>query len=430
MAKHEYKIIINKECKNAHPYCYEYSRTKGIELHVAKNKATIRVEMMVLKSFEDIKDFKVAVLRDAYRKIFLLYGVKYDQNIKATKIIISIDGKERSYDKTTQGFPFIFSMISENPMNLSEEWRNRAFCKELIKNAKYRNDKSLPYIAVNAYLSSKGRMYVTDKFSNLWTAMNAYYKFVGNIYNKRIEDEFMWYTKGYLNDELIKELKRLKKEKIDSVADHVTKLSLNKKDKDYKCMSLIMNCMLPGSEKLGKDKFEGEKNKERRKLRYQCEEILMELTYEQIDELYDYAYSRLGKKYNEDVPEDVNSDFLQMEEYCADIEQELFFFLIFEYPYYCRNEYLHGSKALMLIAFANDKDIQLLFNAAHLVERFLNDKIPAMLMNEIEIPERIFKKVIDKNNNSIGQYKNKVDRLIREGVISEEFSPKNIKKGL
>ena len=72
--------------------------------------------------------------------------------------------------------------------------------------------------------------------------------------------------------------------------------------------------------------------------------------------------------------------------------QNLYFFLVFEYPYICRCKYLHGSKALLLLAYENEFEIRRLQVASFFVEKFLSEKIPLMLTGETTMSEELLDK--------------------------------------
>ena len=218
--KHTYEIILNNGCKSKTPYVYNYSSTRGIEIHIKKDNITIRFQMSVKKTYEDFIDLKVNVFKDAYSKSFLLHAVLFDRNIKVKTIQISIDGHSQMYDKNTAGFPFIYSMISEATMNLPSAWQSDDVCDYLVNTTKSKRNNDLISISIIAYLCSKGRSYVIDQFSNLWTSMNAYYNWYASLYNDYIMNKYHYDLATYqmIEKTLLKKdektYKNLKNEKI------------------------------------------------------------------------------------------------------------------------------------------------------------------------------------------------------------------------
>lgn len=76
--------------------------------------------------------------------------------------------------------------------------------------------------------------------------------------------------------------------------------------------------------------------------------------------------------------------------------QNIYFFLVFEYPYICRCKYLHGSKALLLLSYENEFEIRRLRTASFFVEKFLSERIPLMITGETTVSEEILDKKMKK----------------------------------
>lgn len=412
--KHEYKIIVNSSCEMKNPFIYNYSRTKDIEIHIKKNKAMIRVLMSTKRTHEDLLAFKVGALKDAYRKVFLLHGLLFDQNINVKKVIMSIDGDSMEYDESTAEFPFVWSMISKKPMNLPESWKDRTFCQNLIDQPKSEANANLKYISVVAFLCSKGRPFVVDRFSNLWTSMNAYYNGLANVYNDRIRNEF------YCTKDILKKLPE--KVKTGMKLDYLQLVS-----SDAECIKFAIKCMDVNSGIIGNRKFDIPVNTDLRKCRYSFEQKLSRLSMEELSELYVYAQNRLfadpglendlmkNEKYNE-----INTLVENMG------QNNLFFFLVFDYPYYCRCEYIHGGKALLLLAYTNEYEIKLLYAASYFVERFLLEKIPEWVRGDQIVPEDLIE---ERRKEMLAQ--NKADKVKNyKSAVEKYFNIKNKKTTL
>ncbi len=406
MAKKELKIIINRRCNNRNPFIYSAGSTKGIELHVVNNGAMVRVTMDSKKNtHEDLRYFRNAVLKDAFRKVFFLHALRYDYNLEPHKIIMSIDGDERIYDKETEGFPFLYSMISKVAMGLPDSWKEPELIQRFLGLSKSKSDEDLMSIAVNAFLASKGREYVIDRFTNLWTSMNAYYKYVGSMYNTYIEN------KVYRNKEIVEQLPAEIKAKGDIIETNL-KLVPNK---ERERMGFLMKCLepKPESEKLDAGYFNGVEKKKKRAARHKFEEELHRLPIEDRPRLYDYAEELL--KGREAKKED---EFYYFHELSQTMGQKLFFFLIFEFPYYCRCNYVHGEKSIFLLAYANDYQLSVLYAAGYFVERFLLEMIPKTLKGEFKIPEeviadreyKIYNGKSKNYNSNIKKYMDAVDQ--------------------
>lgn len=50
-------------------------------------------------------------------------------------------------------------------------------------------DKDLRFVSAFSFLMAKSKNYETELFSNLWTAMNAYYSYVALCFEKKLRVE-------------------------------------------------------------------------------------------------------------------------------------------------------------------------------------------------------------------------------------------------
>lgn len=81
--KVHYRLIINKEPKNCHPYIYQYGPTSGIKLSVGEQAVLLEFNMTVSKQFDDIVSMKVQLISDAMRKAYLIHALKQDEGLNA-----------------------------------------------------------------------------------------------------------------------------------------------------------------------------------------------------------------------------------------------------------------------------------------------------------------------------------------------------------
>ena len=186
--KVHYRLIINEEPKNCHPYIYRYGPTSGIELSVGEQAVLLEFNMTVSKQFDDIVSMKVQLVPDAMRKAYLIHALKQDVGLSIKRITIFIDEESRIYEIGSPHFPFMFSMISCDNLNLGNAWNNTDMLSEIFHIVKTDADRDYRFAALYSYLSSIGRSYEIDRFSCLWTSMNALYNNIARLYLVEVKE--------------------------------------------------------------------------------------------------------------------------------------------------------------------------------------------------------------------------------------------------
>ena len=368
--RHSYEIIINKGCQSKTPYVYNYSNTKGIEIHARKDNITIKFLMTVKKSYDDFINLKVNVFKDAYRKSFLLHAVLYDQSIKVKSIKISIDGESKMYDKTTSGFPFIYSMISEVPMKLPNQWKSDDLCQYLINTTKSKQMNDLTSISIIAFLCSKGRPYIIDRFSNLWTSMNAYYNWYAGLYNDYLLEKYHYDQATY------RMIKKTLQKKDKKTFENLQNEGLPKGiilNGDRNCMDWLIKAVDSSYYKKKQDLPETKIKQGR----HRVESLLSSMTEDELERLYVYSLSLINSETS-----DSNDEFYNISSIVEEMGHSLYSYLVFELPYKCRCDYIHGNRALLLLSFENEYEVRMLKAASYFVERFLQERIPSMINEE------------------------------------------------
>ena len=105
--------------------------------------------------------------------------------------------------------------------------------------------------------------------------------------------------------------------------------------------------------------------------------------------------------------------------------QNLYFFLIFEFPYLCRCNLIHGAKAPLLLSYESEPEIRQLKAASFFVEKFLAERIPLMITGETELSEELLnernKKIKDNEKDVMEKHKRSVEELIAELNASRRF---------
>ena len=340
MTKHSYVIHINGGYQR-NPQTYKFGNTKNITLAIGRQKATVTFEMGKRKTHDELIHFSLKLFRDAYRKVYFLHAIMHGEGLTVRQLLISIDGEERSYDGNTPNFPFLFSMIGKN-LCLDPSWEG--VTGAFLSTTKTEQDEDLRFSAACAYLASLGRNYEIDRFSNLWTAMNAYYTYRKVCYERYLETVY-----GV-------QLDTNKQLKISGEANLIGSL-VWQFDGHYK------NVDKPEIEKIWR------KN-------YDVEKILAKMKSEELGDLYEASFLALSEEI--EFPKIYQS----MERRAAEFELTLFSFLLLEYPYHWRCNYFHGNRGTPLVAAYNDYELSVLRCHNYFLQRFLNQEIPKMFKED------------------------------------------------
>lgn len=340
MAKHSYVIHMNGGYRK-NPQTYKFGNTKGIELAIGRQKATVAFEMGTRKTHDELIHFSLKLFRDAYRKVYFLHAIMNGEGLTVRQLSISIDGEERIYDGNTPNFPFLFSMIGKN-LCLDPSWAG--LTGTFLSTTKTEQEEDLRFSAVYSYLSGLSREYEIDRFSNLWTAINAYYTYRNACYERYLETV-------YGASEEIKKKLRISRES-DLIGALVWQF-----DGHYN------NLGKPKAEEIWRGNYEAEK-------------ILEKLGSEKLESLYDASFRALSEK--TEFTEACQSLECRAEEF----ELTLFSFLLLEYPYHWRCNYFHGNRGTPLVAAYNDYELSVLRCHNYFLRRFLNQEIPNMFRGD------------------------------------------------
>lgn len=417
---HVYEIFINSGCTVKKPFIYKFGSTKNIELHIKKNNASIRYKKNVSKDHEALISFSDLTFKDAYRKVFLLHGVLFDQDIVIKNITISIDGIKVCYDERTDGFPFVYSMISKTPMHLLPSWKSREFCTGLIEQPKSKSNNDFKQISVLSFLCSKGRAYVMDRFTNLWTSMNAYYNWYADLYNGYFRKKYHYDKECYedikkhLPEELKKKLNDLRDEDISKVPGSSGLIVFGDND----CLKMLMSSIDKERAYINARRFE--RNVTLRAKLHQFSSELSSLSTDKLEALYSYSLSLLKGRQVASTDE-----FFPLKKMVTDMDGHcLYFFLVFEFPYICRCNLLHGAKAPLLLSYENEHEVRQLRAAGFFVEKFLEERIPLMVTGETALSESLLsekeKKLKSSTIDALEKHKKSVEELIKKSNASRK----------
>ncbi len=331
MAKHDYRITVNRIPSSRDAIAYTY-RTTRCTLTASNGAASVAFSMGAKRDFDDFVSFRVDLAKDAMRKMYLLHALKCDTRLRVRSVIVTVDGESKTYDDSCPGFPFLYSMLTARELHLTERWREPAFLRTVVNQTKTKTENDHRYICLFSFLAGTGKVYEIDRFTCYWTAMNAHYNHLADILNENLPKKQQFTTDA---DKLTAMLRLLRcGERISSGADRRTHRP------QY------------GAVKSHLQKIP------REELPVLCREL--------------YAH-RTDRTW---VPEGPLGEHLR--QCMARANLSAYGFLLLDYAYYIRCNYLHGSKATILFTAANDPEIAAFRTLNRLLGDYLREAIPVM----------------------------------------------------
>ena len=343
MAKHTYTITLNRTPSSRDPLQYTYSKTP-CTLTCSPGCAAVSFEMGTLKTHEDLISLRVKVVEDALRKMHLIHALRTDSRLRVRSVTITIDGKEETYTQGHPGFPFLYSMLTAKHLNLPETWQEPRFLNALLASTKTDTEKDHRYACLYSYLAGAGMSYESEKFTYYWTAVNALYNHIfdcANPIHARYHGK-RHYADTAFNKAVLKQ---------DSVG-----------------LSILLR--LFGS---GNQVSDGQARRQTHRKQYGAMKTLLHaISRDNYPELY-----RQLKAHRTDLhwlPEGPLGDHLR--ECCARTGSSAWGFLMFDYAYYIRCNYLHGEKTTILFTTEADPKLAAFRALNTFLEEFLKEMIP------------------------------------------------------
>ena len=344
MQKYRYTLTINGVPQKPIIYTYKYGSTDGIELKVSNKKVLISFHMTVKKDFENIAYCRVNLVRDALRKAHLLYALLFNASLPVNKIIVSINDNKRVYTKQIQGFPFFFSMLNSENFGWEQGWSKEQW-SAVLSGTKTQTDNDYRFIALFAYLSGQSKTFEIDRFTCLWTAMNAHYNHIAKCFEDRLCQEFDYSSR--------KEIK-----------------SENKMlENDARSIGAVLRILECGNKKPSRN--EKDTNiKDYGALK----EYLQSLTQPETEALYNDLYAHRNEL--DYIPSGELG--LHLKTCITHAKMSAYGYMLLEYTYYLRCRYIHGGKATVLFATPQDVELSALRVVNYFLSEYLKQTIPAM----------------------------------------------------
>jgi len=330
--KHEYRIEINDPITPTEAsYTYNFGSIKGISFSVAENSAVISFCMVSKKDLDYFTSSMSNPVRDALRKVHLYHAFRFNKGLRIDSYTIYIDDEKQVFDASAPGFPFMISYISTAPLGLDEVWQNDDFCKNVLSYTTAQTYENMTLSAIYSFLSSKNKTNELDRFTCLWTALNAFFgRFSSATRQGQPEPKKPPSEKEQILD-LIKAMKLGNTMPSQKLVNSSKKMYINA------CSYVTKN----------------------------MDDALYERIYQNrstIPEKYD------DRALYDDPLEEISAEF-QISEYGI---------LLFIIPYYWRCRFFHGNNSTLLFSTHNDWNRSVLSVMNLYLERFLNVNIPKM----------------------------------------------------
>ena len=356
--KHTYPVTINRLPASREPIEYKFRQTKCV-LTCSKDAASVRFEMSTLKTHEDLITFRVDLVKDAMRKMYLLHAMRFDSRLRVRSVTVTIDGEARVYEQGCPGFPFLYSMLTAKTLGLPESWQDRGFLTTVLTATKSKTDNDPRYACLFSFLAGTGKVYESEKFICYWTAVNA-------LYNHVLESARPFYAQA-MGVERYEDLSR-KKQILSGDAVGIGTL-----------------LRLTGSgQGLGSQSERNEHKPQYGKIK----SLLRHIPREEFPALY-----RQLLAHRDDpswFPEGPLGDHLW--ECCARSGSTAWGFMTLDYAYYIRCNYLHGSKTTILFTAASDPELAAFRCLNVFLGEFLKEMIP-LVFREDWFTQEQFRKV-------------------------------------
>lgn len=383
-----YEIEINPEKKTTEILEFTFlcnignNSPKQYSFFIGRQYAKIQYLMSDKQSIEDIVK-KSSAFKEAIRKSLLLHVVNENEGLLIEKITLSVNSETTVFTSETTHFPFIFSMLSGSDLQLPDSWRNADFIQSIVTPSTSQHNNDTRFAALASFLLSRcRRQFYIEQFSSLWTAMNAYYNFIGSAYEKR----------------LLEEINNGRTEKIQWKELQKKKLHLTRNDSGS--ISALMHLQKPGTQKPTEEE---EKNAVKAKMYDSVSVLLQKLSQEEIEDLYRISLSGLSDQEQSILPD----RYKPIQDVADQFQMPAYTFLLLQFPYYWRCNYFHGNKPTTIISAFNDRSIAVLRTINYFLDSFLCDEIPKLLRDDFfddNFYANVKRAVNNRTNNGINRY--------------------------
>ncbi|MBQ6481350.1 MAG: hypothetical protein IJI45_09555 [Anaerolineaceae bacterium] len=170
MRKYRHELRVNDPKRKTTVFIIDIEKTRHIELRIAKNYIQIVADLSKRLMPKDILADKSRIFPKALKQAMLLYLVMYSEPIKVRSYYLMSGGDMLLREESPES-PYIYSLITKKLLcSTGESWKRDAVLQGVAACEDNRLKASL-----NAYLMSKSKTNVTERFLYLWMAMNGLY---------------------------------------------------------------------------------------------------------------------------------------------------------------------------------------------------------------------------------------------------------------
>lgn len=316
--KHKHILIFNSISKRYKKYIYSFGSTDGVELTISKSGFQITAELTKLYDKEEMLSGNTYLFPDAIRKALLIYLLTYSKGLKIKSVTVKIDDDEDTTVFDNEPEPPVYSMINGDLVrNLPISFTNKPVIEYLLNTPKSKYDRRIA--SLFAFVTSKSKVYETERFIYLWTSFNGIYSWLSRyIAEANGTDRYR---------------------------------------REYKQIIGMQKYLSVGSETVGED------DKTR-------------IANSVISVLKNYSVN------------DASRSFFEQKGIAESIEKELskqngskynltaYGYLLTQLAYYFRCKIVHGSKPVLLFAYADDSELHCLQILNELLEEFIDEFLP------------------------------------------------------
>lgn len=348
MAKgtHLYTITINQKPGDRAPFEYEYDSAR-FTLTTASGKARVSFRRGPLYDHSDFvspqssrrvnapNDFQ-----DAMRKMHLMHIMKHNASLTVNRITISIDGEEQIYTHKHNHFPFLHAMLNCDDLDLPDSWRDPQFWDAVFNSNKTDAASDRRFVCLYSFLAGVSKTYEIEEFTCLWTAVNALYGYLVGCYNAQAK------TRGHK--------------------------TIGERSEGPSIGALLRAL------DMGDKRPTREESDNHRPLNGAMRSFLHAVPADDLPGLY--AQLRDHRADRDWIPQGPLGEHLRK---CMSYTgMSAYGYLLIEYAYYLRCNYLHGSKTTTLFCAYNDPELDA-FRAMNLfLGEFLKEMIPEIFRDD------------------------------------------------
>ena len=348
MAKYLYTITVNAVPEAGVTIDYKY-RSVLCTLSCSPGTARLEYTMSTKKDISTPAFFEGDLVKDALRKMYLLHAMVCDSRLWIETITVTCGEESAVFDKASDGFPFLFSMLTARELALPESWQEKPFLEAVLTPTKSATDNDARFACLYSFLNGVGKSYEIDRFTCYWTAMNAHYNY---IYH---QDK---HTQGGDADCMRHLLQKLDcGQAISSRAD---------RNEHYKTNFGMLKSCLQG--------FSMEELEDIYQELYAMRLIRGAVPARERGHLYKHLHRCINAR--EYAERERRNSTAPINETRSQISA--WGFLLLDYAYYMRCKYFHGNKTTVLFSAVNDREICALRCLNVFLGNYLREAIPAM----------------------------------------------------